>query len=239
MDPLGPTHPSPDKVAHFFAMGILAILLERSRLLPRSWMAFVCVLIWAWIDEWTQGLVSAQRDASWPDIVCGWFGVVAAGVTSLALRPPMTTSSESPWQRMEATLDGMVGRGGGGVFAAAVASVTCVVAFPLWFSFFWKVFGWSQASVCLLLALMTGLVVAAPFIRKSWQQASGPRWPLPPYLAWLLIPAGLMCGWWCHQTLKAMGLPSFGWSLMMLGAIDGMAIAIRLGWLRAERAGAA
>ena len=235
MDPLGPEHPSPDKLAHFLAMGILAILVERSRMLPRGWLAIVCVVVWAWVDEWTQGLASSQRDASWSDIIAGWLGVMAAGVVLMALRPPKTASNNSPWRRVEATIDVMVARGGGGVLAAAVASLICIVSFPLWFAFFWNALGWSQASICVLLSLATGLLTAAPLILRSWNRGGGPSWPLPQPAAWLLAPGGVLLGWWVNQTLLATGLAGLGWSMMVLGAVDGLAIAVRLGWIRAER----
>jgi VanZ family protein len=237
MDPLGPEHPSPDKLAHFIAFALLAVLLERSRLLPRGWMAMLCVVVWSVVDEWTQGMMSSHRDTSWNDIVAGWMGVLAVTVGLLAMRPAATLSDESPWPRAIRTIDMMVARGGGGVLAAVVGSVVTVATFPLFFAILWVGFGWSLSSVCVLLAMGCGLLAAAPLIRRAWRQASGPRWPVPAAWTWLFIPAGIGIGVLLNRPLVEIGLPGLGFALMLLGAIDGAAVAVRLAWVRATLEG--
>ena len=232
MDLLGPGHTSPDKVVHFLSFGLLASLLERSRILPRGWVAFAAVCIWAPFDEWSQQWFTASRTSSLEDVVSGWLGVVAAGVVTLLLRPSRPGNSQ--WQQAIDSIDSIATPRGGGLVAAAVAVIVTAATFPLLFGSLWFGLGWSMPTPSVLLAIAIGLMVSTPLTRRAWRRVGGPRWPSPPGAAWLLIFSWVIIGWVIGSTLATWGIEGLMTPALLFGGFIGYAQVIRIAWQRSE-----
>ena len=218
MDPLGPEHTPPDKLLHFLAFGLLGVLVERSALVPRAWMAFVLVALWAPLDEWTQRVFSTNRTFSIMDIAGGWIGILAAVIASFGLAPAHRTIR---------ALDDITIPGNGGLTTGVVAAVVALGAFPLIFAGLWIGFQISAGTFSTLLALATGMLASWPFMRRSWNRVGGPRWPVPPPASWLAIPLGIAAGWGIAIACASIGYPSLGSPWMLCGGIGGAALVLR------------
>jgi VanZ family protein len=218
MDPLGPEHTPPDKLLHFIAFGLLAILVERAALLPRAWMAFLLVALWAPVDEWTQQTFSTARTLSVLDIAGNWIGVLAAIVASSALAPA---------RRSVRAIDDMAIPGNGGLTAGFVGAAVAFGMFPLLFAGLWLGFSISAGTLCTLLALATGLLVSWPLVRRSWNRVGGPKWPVPSPVSWLAVPLGVAGGWGIAVACAAAGYTSLGTPWMLFGAIGGGSLVLR------------
>jgi disulfide bond formation protein DsbB len=232
MDVLGPGHTSPDKMVHFLSFGLLAALLERSRLLPAGWMAFAAIAMWAPLDEWSQQWFAVARSISIEDVIGGWLGVLAAAIMTAMLRPP--SAGYSQWRRAIESIDRLATPRRGGLLAAAVALVVTAAAFPIIFGSLWTGFGWSMSTLSALLSIAIGLVAAAPFTRRAWRRVSGPRWPSPPCLAWLLIPLEVAGGWIIGKALSLAGVDGLMTPAILFGGFIGCGHVIRIAWKRHE-----
>ncbi len=219
MDPLGPEHTPPDKLLHFLAFGLLAILVERAALFPKAWMAFLLVALWAPADEWTQQTFSSNRTLSMLDVAGNWIGVLAAVIIAFALAPA---------HRIVRAIDDMAIPGNGGLVAGIVGAVVSLVVFPLLFAGLWLGFAISAGTLCTLLALATGVLVSWPLVRRSWNRVGGPRWPIPPAVSWVAIPIGIAAGWGLALASAYGGYPGLGTPWMLCGAIGGSAIILRV-----------
>ncbi len=230
MEPLGPGHDAPDKIAHFLTFGGLAVLLERARMLPRGWIAFVVVAVWAPLDEWTQQWFAVSRTTSVADVVGGWMGILTAGVVTAALRP--TTRASGAWRRGIATLDAMAEPGTGGILAAATALAVTAAAFPIIFGLMWNGAGISIPAVSAIASIAIGLLAAAPLTRRAWRRAGGPRWPAPPAWAWVVLPIAMFGGWGSGQLLAMAGVSGLGKAGALMGGLTWCGIAAGMAWRR-------
>jgi hypothetical protein len=79
--------PAPDKFLHMLVFGGLVILLWRTGWLKAPWQAVVIVLLWAVVDELSQGLPVLDRSFSWQDVVAGQLGAILVAVGFCALAP--------------------------------------------------------------------------------------------------------------------------------------------------------
>jgi VanZ family protein len=230
MEPLGPGHDAPDKLAHFLTFGGLAVLLERSRLAPRGWIAFALIALWAPVDEWTQQWFSVSRTTSVADVVGGWMGIASAGVVTAALRP--TKRASGAWRRGIATLDAMVEPGTGGMLAAIVALLITAAAFPIIFGLTWTAAGVSLPNAAAMLSIAAGLLGAAPLTRRAWRNAGGASWPAPPAWTWVLLPVAATAGWLGGEVLATIDVAGLGTAGALMGGVIWCGVAAGLGWRR-------
>lgn len=79
--------PSFDKLLHFLAFGVLAILIWVSNWATRLWTLLILACGFALLDEVTQALFSVGRYFSFADIAAGWLGAVSATAMVLAFSP--------------------------------------------------------------------------------------------------------------------------------------------------------
>jgi len=223
----GPAHTAPDKLTHFLAFALLAVLVERARVLPRGWMAFVSVAVWAPLDEWTQHLVSDLRETSVADVIGGWLGVAAAAFSTAMLKPPHHAPPQAPWRRAIQAIDRMVASRAG-LMAWGLAGTLAIITAPACYAAIWFGLDRSAPNLSLLLGITLGLSAAAPALLAAWRAVDGPRWPTPPPATWLLIPLGALAGQGLYLLLSWPSLRAACW---LCGGIAGAAIAARLGWI--------
>jgi Zn finger protein HypA/HybF involved in hydrogenase expression len=79
--------PAPDKLLHMLVFAGLTVLLWRTRWVRSPLLVVVLVLVWAMVDELTQGLPILRRTSSWQDVVAGQLGVVLVAAWWWALAP--------------------------------------------------------------------------------------------------------------------------------------------------------
>ncbi|MCA9291876.1 MAG: hypothetical protein KDA25_12160 [Phycisphaerales bacterium] len=78
--------PAPDKMIHYLAFAGLTVLLWGTRWVGlRS--AVLIVMVWAAIDEVSQGIPALHRDISWADVTASELGIISAGLLGWAMRP--------------------------------------------------------------------------------------------------------------------------------------------------------
>jgi len=229
MDPLGPQHGAPDKLAHFLAFGVTASLLERSRWLHRGWIAFLIMAIWVPIDEWTQQWTAVSRDATLSDILGGLIGVSTAAVATALLKP--TTHACRNWTDAVRTLDALAAPGGGAFRAGSASVLMMAAAFPSIFAILWLGFGWSAATVSAVASLGLGVMVAWPLLQRSWAAASGPPLPRLGIAAWCLIALDTIAGWAAAGLVAMAGVPGLSVPLALSGGIVGLSLVLRRAWL--------
>ncbi|MCH2139402.1 MAG: hypothetical protein MK100_00020 [Phycisphaerales bacterium] len=230
MDPLGPEHGAPDKLAHFLAFGIAAALLERSRWLPRGWWAFCIMGIWVPIDEWTQQWLAVSRDATLSDILSGLIGVGTAAIVTAALRPPEHATSH--WTAAIRTLDKLAMPGGGVILSSFVGIATMAIAFPAIFATLWRGFGWSMPRLAAVLTLVIGAGCALPMLARSWRRAGGPSLPRLDPMGGALILLNMVGGWALASLLAIVGIPGLGIPSTIAGGIIGASFVMRQSWQR-------
>lgn len=235
LEPLGPEHTPPDKLMHFLAFGILALLLERARVLPRGWVAFLVILIWIPLDEWTQDLLSPWRHWTLPDVLAGIEGLAAAAIMTAALAPPVTAARTGPWRTAIATIDRLIDRGMGGRTVLALGAIITVVVFPLLYFLVWTTLHRSWSMACGLIAMAIASAVTLPMACRAWKRANGPRWPHIPPLAWIILATGLAAGWFMGTMLAQAGLPGLVVPTSLLIGAASIAAPVRRGWQAADR----
>jgi hypothetical protein len=81
------TQPAPDKILHMLAFGGLVVLLWRSGWVRTPWVAVALVVVWAAVDEVTQGLPVLRRSLSGQDMLAGQLGALLVGTWWWALSP--------------------------------------------------------------------------------------------------------------------------------------------------------
>ncbi|MHC4347619.1 MAG: hypothetical protein ACYS15_03625 [Planctomycetota bacterium] len=79
--------PAPDKLLHMLFFAGLAILLWRTRWVKSPGLVVLLLLIWAALDELTQGIPILNRMYSWQDMLAGQLGVILVGAWLWALGP--------------------------------------------------------------------------------------------------------------------------------------------------------
>lgn len=236
IEPLGPEHTPPDKLMHFLAFGILAVLLERSRLLPRGWIGFVLIALWIPFDEWTQDLVSQWRHWSLPDVLAGLEGLIAAAIMTTALVPPRSAATHGPWRSAIGAMDRFIDRGTGGRTAIAIGTVTTIVLFPLLYFLIWATLHESWSMICGLVTMAIAAAAAFPIGLRAWRRAGGPHWPAISTAAWSLVVLALAIGWVGGHLLARSGLSSLVVPSSLLVGIAAYAFSIRHAWMRQEHA---
>jgi len=229
LEPLGPEHTPPDKLMHFLAFGILAILLERGRLFPRGWMGFLVMLIWIPLDEWTQDLLSPWRHWALSDVIAGIEGLAAAAIMTAALAPPATAAVAGPWRSALMTIDQLMERGGGGRMVLLVGASTTVVVFPLLYFLVWATLHRSWSVACGLIAMGIASAAALHFAKRAWKRANGPPWPRIPSPTWVIVTAGLAAGWFAGRMLVDIGLTGLVTPTSLLVGVACLAAPLRRG----------
>ena len=230
IEALGPTHIAPDKLAHFIAFGVLAVLCERSRLAPR-WVVMLAVTVWVPLDEWTQSVFATSRQTSLDDVLSGWLGVLTAAVVTTLLGPPHGVPATSHWARAFTSLDAVAARGGGGVMIALIVMVVSLASTVGFYLFIWFTAGTSQGSVALLLGGIFGLIVAWPFTRRAWRRVGGPPWPLPGPAMWLYA---LCAGGIGFAMAMIVGMPTLRMPMMLCGFSIMTGVMMRSEWQQHE-----
>lgn len=212
---LDPVHVPPDKLIHFAAFGVIALLLVRSRWMPWP-VAIVLLMAWLPFDEWTQGLVSPSREFEWADIISGWLGVASIGVFCDALRPPSSTRGHSGWTRMNATFDEITATPSGGLLPAVTGATVFLAVLISTYVIIWMAMRRSESNVAMLLALGAGGGAAWGMIRSQWRGAGGPALGS---LAW---------GWWIGALALLLGGTALLRSLVGAESLDGLGAPIGL-----------
>jgi hypothetical protein len=235
IEPLGPEHAPPDKLMHFLAFGILAILLERSRFLPRAWMGFVLIALWIPFDEWTQDLVSQWRNWSLSDVLAGLEGLIAATLVTAALVPQSNASEHGPWRAAITAMDHFIDRGIGGRTAIAIGLITTVVVFPLLYFLVWYTLHESWSMTCALITIPIASSAAFPVGIRAWKRAGGPPWPAISTLGWCLVAPALALGWGGGNLLASAGFTGLVIPSSLLFGIGAYSFFLRHAWIRQER----
>lgn len=235
IEPLGPEHTPPDKLMHFLAFGILAVLLERARFLPRGWMGFVLIAMWIPFDEWTQDLVSEWRHWSLPDVLAGIEGLIAAAMITAALVPPVGTSKGGPWRSAITAMDRFIDRGTGGRTAIAIGTITTFVVFPLLYFLVWATLHESWSMICGLITMAIASVAAFPVGLRAWKRTGGPRWPSITFTAWCNVAMALVVGSFGGTLLYRAGLAGLIVPSALLVGVGSYSFSLRKAWMRQER----
>jgi hypothetical protein len=81
------SRPAPDKLLHMIAFGGLVALLWQTRWCKAPWHVVVLVLVWAAVDEASQGLPALHRTVTWQDMAAGQLGVLLVAAGWWALSP--------------------------------------------------------------------------------------------------------------------------------------------------------
>jgi len=223
---MGPEHIPPDKLLHFAAFGLMALLLERSRWMP-SVLAIVCFAAWVPFDEWTQGLLSDRRESELADVIGGWMGVLSAGCLALALRPSGTPAMRKHWVRYISTLDQLIGQAGGGirstVVGAAAAFTTLVVVYMIWFNA-----GLNHAgTLSMLIAMLAGAAVWTVLFRRAWAHSRGPKLPHIDLVWWALAVLVAMPAFMVGAALGEYNIPSIGTPSALCAASIALSIGVQ------------
>ena len=228
VSPLGPEHVPPDKLIHFLAFGALALLFERARWLP-SVLAIVIMAAWLPIDEWTQGLVSPNRQSELADVVGGWLGVATAGCMLLCLRPPDNPAMRPGWEHFRRAVDLFMFHVKGGLGATVVAGVVGTAIVVIVYVSIWGQGGWIDGYAGTI-ATLTGLLVAGVLwwilVTMTWPPANPPLPVIPVLVWWFAIPIGLL-GWIAGWMLEGLGLPGQSAPLALFGLVVVLAARIR------------
>ncbi len=234
LDPMGPEHTPPDKVMHFLAFGILALLLERTRWLPRGWMAFLLIALWIPLDEWTQDLLSPWRNWALPDVLAGLEGLLAAALCTAAMSPPASAEAGGSWRVSIATIDRLIERGAGGRSVLAVGAAITIVAFPVLYFSAWSVLHRSWSVGCGFVSLAIAGVITLPMMLRVWKRAGGPPWPSLGAVAWMLVAIAIVIGWLFGDLLSKAGLPGLVAPTAMLLAAAALSGSLRQAWIKSE-----
>ncbi|MDP6479864.1 MAG: hypothetical protein QGI75_07450 [Phycisphaerales bacterium] len=234
LDPLGPEHTPPDKLMHFLAFGILAVLLERTRWLPRGWMAFALVGLWIPFDEWTQDLLSPWRNWSLPDVLAGIEGLAAAAISTAAVSPPAPVSPSSPWRTAVATIDRIIERGAGGRTVFALSAAITIVVFPVIYFLVWGTLHRSWSVACGFASLAIAGTITLPMGHRAWKRAGGPSWPPFGATAWVLVATSTLVGWLAGELLSDAGLPGLVAPTALLGGVTSLSVSLRQAWMKSE-----
>ncbi len=234
LDPLGPEHTPPDKLMHFLAFGILAVLLERTRWLPRGWMAFVLVGLWIPFDEWTQDLLSQWRNWSLPDVLAGIEGLAAAAIATAAVAPPASASPSGPWRATVTTIDRIIERGAGGRTVFALSAAITVVVFPVIYFLVWGTLHRSWNVACGFASLAIAGAITLPMGLRVWKRVGGPNWPALGAAAWMLVIVAVAVGWFAGDLLSAAGLPGLvAPTALLIGGVS-LSVSLRQAWIKTE-----
>lgn len=84
---LGPAVPASDKTIHLVAFGLLAWLLLRARPPGGIAAAAILAILWATLDEWTQGIPGIDRHVTGLDLAANIAGITIVIAWAIALRP--------------------------------------------------------------------------------------------------------------------------------------------------------
>ncbi len=234
LDPLGPEHTPPDKLMHFLAFGILAVLLERTRWLPRGWMAFVLVGLWIPFDEWTQDLLSPWRNWTHADVLAGLEGLIAAAIFTTSLSPPAASKAGGPWRSAIKTFDRLIERGAGGRSVLALGAAITVILFPLLYFAVWGVLHRSWGVGCAFASLAIAAAITLPMGFRAWKRAGGPNWPTLGGGACVCAILAVAVGWFAGDQLSAGGLHGLvAPTAILLGTLS-LSVSLRQAWMKSE-----
>jgi len=206
---LDKAHVSPDKLIHFIAFGVLAMLLVRSRWMPWA-AALVLLACWIPFDEWTQSIVSPSRDFEWADISSGWLGVATIGMLCLYLRPPATDTGRSGWARMNACFDAVTQPMLGGALPVLTGATIFFAVLISTYLAFWIGTQRSEATLAMGLALGASMGVTWTMLRGVWMRRDCPSLPTLSAWWWLGALFMLIVGVSLGDQLTAWGLPGQG-----------------------------
>ncbi|MCH2133948.1 MAG: murein biosynthesis integral membrane protein MurJ [Phycisphaerales bacterium] len=162
----------PDKLIHFFAFGILTLLLWRSRLIPLAWLVPAAVSVWIPIDEWTQQLAGPGRVIALDDMIAGWMGVATATSLIFVLSPWGSTPLRASRRRFHYLMDQVVADRRVGLRLIFIPSIAFLILFfvPWTLAEYWPPMAWAGTYVqslflgCLAVTVSIGLLLlTAPF----------------------------------------------------------------------------
>ena len=222
--PLGPEHVPPDKLMHFCAFGLMALLLARARWMPAP-LAMLCMIVWVPLDEWTQHLVSPHRHTEMADIIGGWMGVIATTMLLAAMRPPGHMADI--WGQSRHKLDCLIGAPRAGLRATIVAGVVGAIMLPsLYVPMFlndWRHPG-TLATFTTLLAC-TGLWMA--LFHQAWNTFEGPPLCHIRLGWWLVACATGFAAFLVGAGIGEIGLPGLGTPSALLVAVGVLSMGLR------------
>ncbi len=223
-NPLGAEHRPPDKLLHYAAFGLAALLLVRTRWLP-TWIALLLLLAWVPFDEWTQSLVSEQRMFEWADIIGGALGVATVGVLAAALSRPKVGADA--WRRYDTCFDHVTSPTHGGLVAlvsGALAGGGTLVG--LYTALFRPDNPW-PGTVAMLMGIVVGLATCGLVLLRRWLAIGGPRVPMPGLHWWLIALVGSCMAFMVGAGMGEYGLPSLGTPSMLFVFVLLLSIGIR------------
>lgn len=203
---LDKAHVPPDKLIHFAAFGVLALLLVRCRWMPAA-AALVLLACWIPLDEWTQSIISPSREFEWADIAGGWLGVATIATLCRALRQPGIAAERDGWTQLNTAFDSVTHSLDGGLLPCLTGATVFLVTLLSTYMVFWIGLEQSQGTIAMVIGLAAGASVAWALVRRAWARRAKPTLPqVAPY--WWLITLGFMAvAWIVGGQLASLNLP--------------------------------
>lgn len=159
-------HTSPDKLMHFLSFGGFAFLLWMTGWFRRFWSILVIALCFTLLDEWSQSMFAANREASGVDIAAGILGVLTATAWITALEPASHPIARSRERRYGFVLEELLDLPSNWfILGIAFTLPLMVVAIGL-YMVAWNIAGISIGNFSLAIGLICGCIVAGIMLRR-------------------------------------------------------------------------
>jgi hypothetical protein len=163
---LPPTGPS-DKTAHLIAFGLFTFLLWRTGWIRSRILTVIIALIWAQIDEITQGFELLGRHVTWHDALANALGVMIVSAWLWALRPAGMAPNRLRLARHTFIFDVIFASArtwlmlsAGGLFVAGATIIT------------WKLISDGAKPTVMLLSPAVLLLITALMLHRWWKHTT-------------------------------------------------------------------
>jgi hypothetical protein len=160
------THASPDKFMHFVGFGAFTILLWMTGWIRWWWITSLIAIGFVIIDEWTQSVISINRESSGSDIAAGVLGVLAATGWLTALSAAGDEVSQIRNRRGGYILESVLSRTENWFLLGLAGIVPFILVAVLTYAFAWNMLETSLPNISFSLGMIAGIIAGLVLLKR-------------------------------------------------------------------------